>query len=146
MERPRRDQRLLATLTGLTGLFALAGSLCSWGEGLLWATPWNDFTHLMITDPVKYAEPFIKAGSDLLTFHIEVTDEPMAVVEHIRSLGARVGVTLNPGTDVSTLEPVIEAVDLPGGRADRRSAEIELRNQAIDGSIGRRLPPIDVFS
>ena len=54
-------------------------------------------THLMITDPLKYAEPFVKAGSDLLTFHIEVTPEPVAVVDHIRSLGARVGVTLNPG-------------------------------------------------
>lgn len=69
-------------------------------------------THLMITDPVKYAEPFVKAGSDLLTFHIEVTDAPLKVVEHIRSLGARVGVTLNPGTDVETIWPVVEAVDL----------------------------------
>jgi len=69
-------------------------------------------THLMITDPVKYAEPFIKAGSDLLTFHIEVTDDPMKVVEHIRRLGARVGVSLNPGTEATALWPVIEAVDL----------------------------------
>ncbi len=69
-------------------------------------------THLMITDPVKYAEPFVKAGSDLLTFHIEVTDAPMKVVEHIRSLGARVGVTLNPGTEVETIWSVVEAVDL----------------------------------
>jgi ribulose-phosphate 3-epimerase len=69
-------------------------------------------THLMITDPLKYAEPFVEAGSDLLTFHIEVTDEPMRVVDHIRSLGARVGISLNPGTDVSAIRPVIEAVDL----------------------------------
>ena len=68
--------------------------------------------HLMITDPLKYAEPFAKAGSDLLNFHIEVTDAPMKVVEHIRSLGVRVGVTLNPGTDASAIWPVIEAVDL----------------------------------
>jgi ribulose-phosphate 3-epimerase len=69
-------------------------------------------THLMITDPVKYAEPFVKAGSDLLTFHIEVTDRPMEVVEHIRAVGGRVGVTLNPGTPVSALRPVVEVVDL----------------------------------
>lgn len=68
--------------------------------------------HLMITDPLKYAEPFIKAGSDLLTFHIEVTKEPMRVIEHIRSLGARVGITLNPGTDASAITGVIQAVDL----------------------------------
>ncbi|MDM8005395.1 MAG: ribulose-phosphate 3-epimerase [Phycisphaerae bacterium] len=69
-------------------------------------------THLMITDPVKYAEPFAKAGSDLLTFHIEVAPDPMAVADHVRSVGVRVGVTLNPGTPVSALRPVIGAVDL----------------------------------
>ena len=66
----------------------------------------------MITDPMKYAEPFAKAGSDLLTFHIEVTDTPMKVIEHIRSLGVRVGVTLNPGTDAAAIWPVVDAVDL----------------------------------
>lgn len=69
-------------------------------------------THLMITDPVQYAEPFVKAGSDLLTFHIEVTDEPLRVVEHIRGQGARVGISLNPGTPVSALAEVVPAVDL----------------------------------
>ena len=69
-------------------------------------------THLMIAEPARYAEPFIKAGSDLLTFHIEVTDRPMAVIEHIRSLGARVGISLNPGTAVSAITPVVQAVDL----------------------------------
>lgn len=68
--------------------------------------------HLMIADPMKYAEPFVKAGSDLLTFHIEVADEPMKVIEHIRSLGCRVGISLNPGTEVSAITSVVEAVDL----------------------------------
>ena len=69
-------------------------------------------THLMITDPLKYAEPFVKAGSDLITFHIEVAPEPTAVIEHIRSLGVNAGVTLNPGTPASAIAPVVEAVDL----------------------------------
>lgn len=69
-------------------------------------------THLMITEPLKYAESFVKAGSDLLTFHIEVTDEPMRVVDHVRSLGVNVGITLNPGTPVSAITPVVGAVDL----------------------------------
>lgn len=69
-------------------------------------------THLMITEPLRYAEAFVKAGCDLLTFHIEVTDRPLEVIEHIRGLGARVGVTLNPGTDVAALEPVLAEVDL----------------------------------
>ncbi|HOW72028.1 MAG TPA: ribulose-phosphate 3-epimerase [Phycisphaerae bacterium] len=69
-------------------------------------------THLMITEPVRYAEPFVKAGSDLLTFHIEVSHEPLRVVDHIRGAGARVGVTLNPGTEVSALREVVASVDL----------------------------------
>jgi ribulose-phosphate 3-epimerase len=68
--------------------------------------------HLMITDPMKYAEPFVKAGSDLLTFHIEVADEPMKVIDHIRSLGCRVGISLNPGTEAEAIDAVVEAVDL----------------------------------
>lgn len=69
-------------------------------------------THLMITDPIRYAEPFIKAGADLLTFHIEVTDEPMRVIEHIRSVGGRVGISLNPDTPVSAIASVVASVDL----------------------------------
>ncbi|MEP0842831.1 MAG: ribulose-phosphate 3-epimerase [Phycisphaerae bacterium] len=69
-------------------------------------------THLMITDPARYAEAFVKAGSDHLTFHIEVTDQPLPVVEHIRSLGVSVGVTLNPGTPTSAIREVVPAVDM----------------------------------
>ena len=68
--------------------------------------------HLMITKPARYAEAFVKAGSDLLTFHIEVTDDPKSVVQHIRSLGVGVGVSLNPTTPASALEPILADVDL----------------------------------
>jgi len=69
-------------------------------------------THLMIADPQRYAEAFIRAGSDLITFHVEATDEPAEVVEHIRALGAAVGVSINPGTPVAAIEPILPAVDL----------------------------------
>jgi ribulose-phosphate 3-epimerase len=69
-------------------------------------------THLMITDPLGYAEPFIKAGADLLTFHIEISDEPMRIIDRIRSLGGRVGISLNPDTPISAIAPVVPAVDL----------------------------------
>ena len=68
--------------------------------------------HLMIQEPRRYAEGFVKAGCDHITFHIEVTDEPDAVVEHIRSLGVSVGVALNPTTPVSAIEPILDKVDL----------------------------------
>lgn len=113
-------------------------------------------THLMISDPVKYAEPFAKAGCDLLTFHIEVAPEPMAVADRIGSLGVRVGVTLNPDTPASALHPVIGAVDLVlimsvwpgfGGQKFIESSLEKLRELRallrpdqrleIDGGIGR---------
>jgi ribulose-phosphate 3-epimerase len=72
-------------------------------------------THLMIEEPKRYAEPFIKAGADHITFHIEAAEvkpNPMAVVDHIRSLGASVGVCLNPTTPVAHIEPIIDHVDM----------------------------------
>ncbi len=69
-------------------------------------------THLMIEEPQRYAESFVKAGSDLITFHIEVVNNPLAVVEHIRELGVSVGVSLNPTTPVSAIASIIDVVDL----------------------------------
>lgn len=68
--------------------------------------------HLMIDDPLKYAEPFVKAGADLVTFHVEVTKNPSEVVRHIRSLGVKVGVSLNPGTEASAVFDILSGVDL----------------------------------
>jgi ribulose-phosphate 3-epimerase len=68
--------------------------------------------HLMIAEPKRYAEAFVKAGCDHITFHIEVTNEPRAVIEHIRNLGVSVGVSINPGTPVSAIESILGDVDL----------------------------------
>jgi len=68
--------------------------------------------HLMIAEPQRYAEAFVKAGADLVTFHIEVAPEPQELVEHIRGLGAAVGVCINPSTPVSAIESVLPDVDL----------------------------------
>ena len=69
-------------------------------------------THLMITDPGKYAPAFAKAGSDGITFHIETSDRPLDMVRLIRDLGVQVGVSLNPGTPADDVLEVIEHVDL----------------------------------
>jgi len=68
--------------------------------------------HLMIEEPKRYAEAFVKAGCDHITFHIEVTDDPVDVVEHIRGLGASVGVCLNPTTGIETIESILDRVDI----------------------------------
>src|SRR5205085_9682542 len=63
-------------------------------------------------DPLHYAEPFVRAGSDNLTFHIEVAEEPLRVIERIRSAGASVGLALNPGTPAGAIAHLCTHVDL----------------------------------
>ena len=69
-------------------------------------------THLMITDPEKYAPEFIKAGSDHITFHIETVEKPADFIKKLRDLGVTVGVTLNPETPVETIEKVASLCDM----------------------------------
>lgn len=68
--------------------------------------------HLMITDPLQYAEPFVKAGATSCTFHVEAVSDPHVVIEKFRSLGVKVGITLNPATPVEKIQPFINQVDL----------------------------------
>ncbi len=69
-------------------------------------------THLMVTDPLRYAPAFAKAGCDLLNFHIEAVEDGALAVRRIRELGVAVGVTLNPGTPLEAVEAVLPDVDL----------------------------------
>jgi ribulose-phosphate 3-epimerase len=69
-------------------------------------------THLMITDPDRYIEDFVKAGSDQVTVHLEACPHLHRTIQFIRSLGAKAGVSINPATPVSLLEPVLADLDL----------------------------------
>jgi len=69
-------------------------------------------THLMIADPGKYAPAFVEAGADSITFHIETVEKPAALIEKLRGLGVKVGVSLNPGTAVEAVLPIIDQVDI----------------------------------
>jgi len=68
--------------------------------------------HLMISPCDPYLEAFAKAGSDIITVHVEAGPHVHRSLQAIRALGKKAGVTLNPGTPVSTLENVIDLVDL----------------------------------
>jgi ribulose-phosphate 3-epimerase len=69
-------------------------------------------THLMIAPCDPYLEAFAKAGSDIITVHVEAGPHVHRSLQAIRALGKRAGVTLNPATPVETLENVIDLVDL----------------------------------
>jgi ribulose-phosphate 3-epimerase len=69
-------------------------------------------THLMISEPDRYAEAFAEAGADNITFHIETADEPGQLVDRIHALGCTAGVTLNPETPVESIEKVAPLCDM----------------------------------
>ena len=68
--------------------------------------------HLMIAPADPYLEAFAKAGSDIITVHVEAGPHIHRSLQAIRALGKKAGVTLNPGTPESTIEHVIDLVDL----------------------------------
>ena len=68
--------------------------------------------HLMIEEPQRYAEAFVEAGCDHITFPIEVVDDAVAVIDLIRGLGVSVGVSLNPTTPASRIEQILPMVDM----------------------------------
>ena len=68
--------------------------------------------HLMIVEPEKYVERFALAGADLVTFHIEATNDVKGCIELIRKSGAKVGVSIKPKTPVEVLEPILADIDL----------------------------------
>lgn len=68
--------------------------------------------HLMIEEPIRYIKDFAEAGADLITFHVEACQDVKATIEEIRKFGIKAGITLNPGTEVSAIEPYMELVDM----------------------------------
>ena len=68
--------------------------------------------HLMIVEPEKYVEEFVKAGADIITFHVEATKYPAEVIQQIKAAGIKAGIVLNPRTPVEVVYPFIKDVDM----------------------------------
>lgn len=113
--------------------------------------------HLMIEEPERYVEDFARAGADIIVVHAEASRHLHRLVQQIKGLGKRVGVSLNPATPLDVLEYILEELDLvllmtvnPGfggqsfieacipkiqqlrGMLDHRGCEAELE---IDGGV-----------
>ena len=120
-------------------------------------------SHLMIMDPEKYAEPFVQAGVNHITFHIEVVSEPEKLVERLHQMGCTAGICLNPETPVEAIESVAPLCDMvlvmtvhPGFAAQKFIAEAakkvvrvrevvgpEVRVE-VDGGINAETAPVVV--
>ncbi|MCR5014382.1 MAG: ribulose-phosphate 3-epimerase [Bacteroidales bacterium] len=68
--------------------------------------------HLMIVEPEKYFEAFVKAGADIITFHYEASTHIHRAVQQLKGLGVKAGVVLNPHTPVQLLEDILGDLDL----------------------------------
>lgn len=68
--------------------------------------------HLMIEEPGRYVKQFAAAGADILNVHVEACTHLQRTISEIKELGLKAGVTLNPATPLSTLEYVLNDVDL----------------------------------
>lgn len=68
--------------------------------------------HLMCSRPEILLEPFAKAGADRMTIHVELGEQVTPLIWKIRSLGKKVGLAINPGTPMSSLEPFLDKIDL----------------------------------
>jgi ribulose-phosphate 3-epimerase len=119
--------------------------------------------HLMISEPGIYAQRFIEAGANNITFHIETEKKPEKLVEKIHSLGATAGLCLNPETDVESIKNVAHLFDMvlvmtvhPGFGAQEFMADaakkiIKVRELVgpkirveVDGGINIKTAPIVV--
>ena len=68
--------------------------------------------HLMIEEPGRYVKQFAAVGADILNVHVEACTHLQRTISEIKELGLKAGVTLNPGTPLTTLEYVLNDVDL----------------------------------
>jgi ribulose-phosphate 3-epimerase len=81
-------------------------------EGVRKSTPIPLDVHLMIERPDLQIDPFVKAGADRITVHVEACADPGAVLAAIRAAGARPGLSLKPKTDLSAVRPFLHLTDL----------------------------------
>ena len=68
--------------------------------------------HLMVQEPIRYVEAFQKAGADSVTVHVEACEDVKATLNKIRECGMKVGLSINPETDVKEVVPYLEEVDM----------------------------------
>ena len=68
--------------------------------------------HLMIVEPERYVERFVKAGASIVSFQVEATYHPHRVLGMIREAGAQAGIVVNPGTPLEAIDTLLEEADL----------------------------------
>ena len=68
--------------------------------------------HLMISEPFKYIEDFVRAGADIITFHVESDSDVKETIEKIKSLSCKAGLSVKPGTPIEKVFPYLDELDM----------------------------------
>ena len=68
--------------------------------------------HIMITEPEHYAAEFVECGANMVTFHLEATEKAEETIQIIRDAGAKVGISIKPGTPAAAVEPYLDKIDM----------------------------------
>ncbi len=115
--------------------------------------------HLMIDNPEEYVDSFADAGADIITIHVEATNHPHRLIQHIKDIGCKAGIVLNPSTPESRIEFLVEDIDMvlvmtvnPGFGGQKFipdmlrkikaiRAMIDDRDLEVDGGIDERTAP-----
>lgn len=107
--------------------------------------------HLMISDPLKYAEDFAKSGADIITFHLESDSDTEQTIEKIRSLGCKVGISLKPKTPASAVFEYLDRLDMvlvmtvePGFGGQSFMGDMLPKIEEIKGEINKRKLKVDI--
>ena len=116
--------------------------------------------HLMVVDPINVVDNYAKAGADIITFHLEATNDVIATINAIKKSSCKVGISIKPGTPVAEIEPYLPLIDMVlvmsvepgfGGQkfmpsAVERIAQIRALNPDIliqvDGGINTQTAPL----
>ena len=68
--------------------------------------------HLMITEPGRYINDFVKAGADIITIHYESCDDPLSVIRAIKAQGVKAAISLKPATPAEAIFPMLKELDM----------------------------------
>ncbi len=68
--------------------------------------------HLMIEEPIRYIDDFVRAGADMITFHVEATDNVSETIKKIKASGKKAGISVKPKTQISEIEKHLSVVDM----------------------------------
>lgn len=107
--------------------------------------------HIMIQEPERYAAELVSCGADMVTFHLEATEHVQQTVDVIRQAGAKVGISIKPGTPVEAVLPWLEQVDMvlvmtvePGFGGQKYMDECTEKVRRVRAAINERGLAVDV--